>query len=152
MTRPLTLALAALCALLAGAALWPWLPASEAAPRPPETARPAASANPFAALPPLADFSATVERPLFSPTRRPAANAPAFTGGIGERWRLQGLLVAGKSRRAQLAEIAGGRILELGEGDKLEGWTVKKIEQDRLLLSSPAGEATLTVRRPPGKP
>ena len=151
MMRPLTIALAALCALLAGATLWPWLPASQAAPRPAEAASPAGETR-MAAFPPFANFSATVDRPLFSPTRRPAANAVAFTAGIGERYRVQGLMVAGKARRAQLVEIAGGRVVELGEGDKLEGWTVKKIEQDRLVLSSAAGEATLTVRRPPGKP
>jgi hypothetical protein len=151
MMRPLTLALALLCALLAGAALWPWFPASEAAPRLAETAAPAGEPK-LAGLPPFADFSAAADRPLFSPSRRPTPNAVSFSGGIADRYRLQGLLVAGKSRRAQLVEIAGGRIVELGEGDKLEGWTVKKIEQDRLVLSSATGEATLTVRRPPGKP
>ena len=56
-----------------------------------------------------------------------------------EGYRLLGLVTAGPTRRAWLAE--GTRNFEIGEGDMLEGWTVQRIEQNRLVLSSPAGEA-----------
>jgi hypothetical protein len=69
---------------------------------------------------------------------------------------LQGLITAGQEKRALIADAASSRRLEVGEGDSVEGWIVKRIEQDRLVLSSPAGEAILTLRRtgtpPPAKP
>ena len=38
--------------------------------------------------------------------------------------------------------------LEVGEGDNLDGWRVERIEADRLVLSSAAGQAVLVLRRP----
>jgi hypothetical protein len=43
----------------------------------------------------------------------------------------------------------------VGSCDAVEGWIVKRIEQDRLVLFSPAGEKTLTLGRTgaaPAKP
>jgi hypothetical protein len=151
--QPLTLCLAAASVILGAIALWPWLPESAAAPFVPENLRPATDGVGVAALPPLVDFAATAARPLFSPTRRPPAEAQGslFAVGIEGRYRLQGLFIAGKARRALLVEEAGGRTLQVGEGDSVEGWTVRKIEQDRLILDSPAGEATLALRQAPAK-
>ena len=149
MSRTLTLLLASAAAFLAAAAIWPWLPSATASRPTAETARPAADSGAIAGLPPLASFAATVERPLFSPSRRPATadrQAPPGTN-IEIRYRLQGLVTAGHERRALLKEAAGQRRLEVGEGDAVEGWIVKRIEQDRLVLSSSTGEATLTLGR-----
>jgi hypothetical protein len=41
----------------------------------------------------------------------------------------------------------GERRFEIAEGATLEGWTVARIEQDRVLLSSSSGRAVLTLRR-----
>jgi type II secretory pathway component PulC len=102
----------------------------------------------LAALAPFVDYAATIERPLFSPSRRPEAAAAApNASGIASRYRLQGLVIAGTTRHALVTEIAGGHTQELGEGDALEGWTVTRIEQDRVTLTSPAGEATLALPR-----
>jgi general secretion pathway protein N len=152
--QPLTLCLVAASVILAGIAVWPWLPESAAAPPVPEVLRPAADGVAAASLPPLADFAVTAARPLFAPTRRPpaATQDSLFAAGIEGRYRLQGLFIAGKARRALLVEEAGGRTLQVGEGDTVEGWTVRKIEQDRLILASPAGETTLALRQAPAKP
>jgi len=101
---------------------------------------------PLAPLGPFVAYAATIERPLFSPTRRPASLAAApGAAAIEGRYRLQGLVIAGTARHALVTEIAGGRTRELGEGDALEGWTVTRIEQDRVMLTSPAGEAMLAL-------
>lgn len=150
--------LGAALTLFAVLAVSPWLvPDAGSAPR---AEKPAPQAPQLAALPPQAAFSAIVDRPLFSPTRRPVpGSASGNAAGIEARYRLLGLVVSESVRRAWLAD--GTRHFELGEGDKLDGWTVARIEQDRLVLTSPAGEAVLGLRRPaeesatkeaPGKP
>jgi len=138
--------LGAVLALLALLALWPWIaPEAGSAPR---LEKPAPAAPELAALPPPGVFSAIVDRPLFSPSRRPlpGGKSSAPGSGIESRYQLLGLVVAEDMRRAWLAD--GARHFELGEGDKLDGWTVAHIEQDRLVLTSPAGEAVLALRRP----
>jgi hypothetical protein len=152
MRRPLTLALCAANVALAALALWPFLPESAHSERVPVLAGAGADAPTLQRLPPLADFGATLERPLFSPSRRPQAVAVRLGAGIETRYRLQGLVIAGTERRALIAATDGGRTLALGEGDGLEGWVVKRIEQDRVVLTSPAGEAVLAVRQGGGAP
>jgi general secretion pathway protein N len=133
--------------LLAGLAVWPWLfgpsPARTAAVSGTEAA---SSAPPLSALPPLAKFSVISERPLFSPSRKPAPGAKAAPAGPGieQRYRLLGLINTGSSRRALLAE--GKRRFAIGEGEVLEGWTVARIEHDRIVLSGSAGEAVLMLQ------
>jgi hypothetical protein len=138
--RPL--ALVAVNVVLAALAAWPWLPN----PAPAQSARavaPPETGPKLASLPPFADFAETSARPLFSPTRRPAPGAALV--GIDGRYRLLGLVIAGTARHALLAPVAGGAALELAEGDAVDGWTVTKIERDRVSLKSAMGEATLAL-------
>jgi general secretion pathway protein N len=133
--------------LLAGLAVWPWLfgpsPARTAAGAGTEAA---SSAPSLPVLPPLAKFSAISERPLFSPSRKPAPGAKAAPAGPGieQRYRLLGLINTGSSRRALLAE--GKRRFAIAEGEALEGWQVARIEHDRIVLSGSAGEAVLMLQ------
>jgi hypothetical protein len=152
----LTVALTAAAALLAGAAVWPWLAepaaASDVAAPVPET-----GATAIVQLPPLANFAAIVERPLFALSRRPNPTDKALAAaGAGLRYRLIGIVAAGKDRHALLADPSGPRPIEIGEGAALDGWTVDSIEQDRVILSGPAGAAALgfgaAVNGKPAKP
>jgi hypothetical protein len=139
--------LAGAAVLLTVLAIWPWV-APVAAPR---RAAEAADTPPpppaIADLAPLAAFRAVFERPMFSPSRRPPADGkvPQLGIGIAERYRLLGLVSAGDARRALLAE--GTRRFEIAEGAALDGWTVARIEQDRVVLSSPSGETELRLYR-----
>lgn len=133
-------------ALLLGLALWPWLaPEAGSAPRP---EKPTAPPPALTVLPPQANFTAIVDRPLFSPSRRPAPGAGSGNRGSGieARYQLLGLVVSENVRRAWLAE--GERHFDVGEGDKLDGWTVTRIQQDRIVLTSATGQAVLALRRP----
>jgi hypothetical protein len=133
--------------LLSMLAIWPWVAPLAA----PGRATAAADTPPpppaIADLPPLATFRAVFERPLFSPSRRPPTDGttPVLGTGIAERYRLLGLLTAGQARRALLAE--GTRRFEVAEGAALDSWTVTRIEQDRVVLSSPSGETELRLHR-----
>jgi hypothetical protein len=97
-------------------------------------------------LPPLARFASISERPLFSPSRKPAPGEKAAPAGPGieQRYRLLGLMNTGDSRRALLAE--GKRRFAIAEGGSLEGWRVARIEHDRVVLSSAAGEVVLSLQ------
>jgi hypothetical protein len=137
--------LAAAATFLAAIAFYPWLAplaAPDASGRPGETPRAAAGIAP---VPAFAAFSAALDRPLFSPSRRPAATANPAGSGLAGRYRLLGLVSAGDARHALIAD--GERRFEIAEGATLEGWTVARIEQDRVLLSSSSGRAVLTLRR-----
>ncbi len=155
MTRPILpqlganhlLAAVALCLTLI--ALWPWvapLPTTTAATRP----TPPSPDPPVGALPRAGSFTAIAERPLFSPSRRPAATAPAASDGGLARYRLIGLVTAGGARHALITD--GSRRVEIGEGSLLDTWTVLRIEADRIVLTSPQGEATLRLARPDPEP
>lgn len=125
-------------------AVWPWLFPPVPAIRP--LAAPAASAPALtlAPLPPLATFAAIVERPLFSPSRRPPPGAAGLLGAsIESRYRLIGIVVTGPKKKAFVAE--GARHFEIAEGDTLDGWAVSEIGRDRVRLTSSAGEATLKL-------
>jgi hypothetical protein len=154
--RRLTVPLGAASALLVALAIWPWLPAGSEGRPPSEPIGAVGDGNTLRALPPLAAFGATVTRPLFSPARRPNTTASRPGAGVENRYRLLGLVIAGKERRALLTDVAGNGSLRVAEGDQIEGWIVKRIDEDLLILSSPAGETTLTLQRaaapPPAKP
>jgi hypothetical protein len=138
-------ALGAVAIVCAALALWPWLSPPVPTTRPP-IAQPASTPAPApTALPPLASYSAIVERPLFAPSRRPPPGAIATLGpSIESRLRLLGIVTTGPKKKAYVAE--GTSRVELAEGDTLDGWTVKQIGQDRVLLTSPTGEASLKLK------
>ena len=139
--------LAGAAVLLTVLAIWPWVAPASAPGLSAEVSEAAPPAQAIADLPPLATFSAVFERPLFSPSRRPPPDekVPALDGGVAARYRLLGLLTAGETRRALLAE--GSRRFEIAEGAALDGWIVARIEQDRMVLSSPVGETVLKLHR-----
>ena len=131
--------------VLAAVAVWPWLVPPLPATRPLVAAPPQTAAPPLATLPPIASYAAIVERPLFSPSRRAPPGVDAAPGpSIGSRYRLLGIVASSAKKTAFLAE--GARRFEIAEGDMLDGWKVKAIFQDRVLLVSAEGEAALTMK------
>ena len=130
-------------------AVWPWVaPISAATPSRGENAPAKATVAP---LPDAAAFAAIGERPLFSPSRRPAPTnkAPAQTGAA-TRYRVLGLMTVGAARRALLAD--GSQRIEVSEGTVLDRWTVARIEADRVVLSGPEGQAVLELHRAASEP
>ena len=86
-------------------------------------------------------------RPLFSPTRRPSAIGSAMSGdGVP---RLTGIVVGPFARKAMFAP-AHGKSVVLGEGDRIESYTVTSIEPGQVRLSGVDGERVLHTSFPPG--
>jgi type II secretory pathway component PulC len=80
-----------------------------------------------------------IKRPLFTSGREP----PQMKVVKAEPPRLQGRL-AGVMMQADLREALfsrpGARPVTVKEGEMIDGWTVQKIETDRVLLTSAFGE------------
>ena len=69
-----------------------------------------------------------------------------IAGAEAARYRLLGLLTVGATRRALIAD--GNRRFEIAEGASLGSSTVARIEQDRVVLSSPSGQVEMRLHRP----
>lgn len=109
-------------------------------------------------LPPVAPlvaeqaYAQVTERPLFSPTRRPAppepvSAKPAFNRG---QFVLQGVIVVGEGRTALLREVTNGRIHRVERGKEVNGIKVEKIEQTEVTLAQGGERETvaLAVQKP----
>jgi hypothetical protein len=106
----------------------------------------ASAAAVVSAIPPdhTNDWVTTIlARPLFSPDRRPPAEAST---GSGERLlglpRLSGVLVGPFGRSAIFASD-GGKALVVGEGGRVADWTVRVIEAGSVDVIGPDGARTL---------
>jgi hypothetical protein len=106
--------------------------------------------NPLAAQS-LEQLSATLDRPLFSPSRRrtpapvttsaqlpvPAAPPPDLI--------LSGIVMDGSGARAVIQVGAEKRTLRAIVGDNIDGWTVTRIEGRKLVLSLDGRFVTFTL-------
>jgi hypothetical protein len=106
--------------------------------------------NPLAAQS-MERLSATVDRPLFSPSRRGAPTPPV---GRDPEPRvpppppnlvLSGVVMDGESARVVVLVGAEKRILRAQIGDEIGGWTVSQIEGRKLVLSLDGRFATFTL-------
>lgn len=105
-----------------------------------ESAPGATAADPFV-LPPIAAFSEIVERPVFSPTRRPPSDfepEPEAVDAAPSRSEPLDVIVVGiitgPRELALLRLRSGDRLLPMAEGDELSGWTLVEIEPFRLVF------------------
>lgn len=141
-----TLALAALFAALAA---WPWI----APERTPDASSAIAASPPTPAMPEpprrdAASLAAVVGRPLFSPARRPApgegAASPPASRAVA--LRVEGIIEIGGRRQAIIRREGAGESVRVVVGDALDGWTVRMIAADRVVLTSASGETVLPAR------
>ena len=111
-------------------------------------------------MPPAGDFAAVVERPLFSPTRRPPSEAVAAVTVASDPidLKLTGIVLSGQEpvaifqpevqvpkqrqtkrrkrrKKAVPATVAANLSIRLSEGDNYKGWTLDEIESQTVLFS-----------------
>ncbi len=106
-------------------------PAGAGGETPPMAALPA---QPSYALAPLDDFSAILERPLFSPTRRPPAQgeAPTATPESKLQVTLVGVIISSEEQIAIVRLKDASRFERLSVGDSFQGWILDSIEPSRV--------------------
>jgi len=116
----------------------------------------AAAVTPLGAQP-LERLSATRERPLFSPTRRPPPAPPTIVEGppppppppAAPPVALLGVVMDGENARAIIRPSPAEKMTRVGIGDDVGGWKVAQIEGRRLVLS--LGERLATFEMFSGK-
>lgn len=107
------------------------------------------------ALPRVETFAAIVERPIFSPTRRPPPEAEV---ALDEAFSnldllLVGVVISSDERIAIVLPKNHTEVVRLGAGDLFQGWTVDMIEPDRVTFRRDGLEEQieLSYDRPPPK-
>jgi len=158
--RLLVSALGLSCMVFLGVALVPWLidpadylAAGRGAQATTEVAEPPMA--PRLELPPLEQFAAIVERPIFTATRRsarrpPAApsSEPASSGGlILGRYQVIGVVVAPDNRMLLLKRLGGAETIRLKEGEEIDGWTLVDVTRDDVVLESGGRREKIEVRQ-----
>ena len=114
--------------------------------------QPAALSNPVAAQS-LDQLSTTLDRPLFSPSRRPPAPPPpvvqaaepAAPPAPPPNLVLFGVVMDGEGARAVVRSGADKKLVRAQIGDEIEGWKVSQIEGRKVVLSLDGRFATFTL-------
>ncbi len=115
----------------------------QAAPPPPEPGPAAEDRGPPLPEPPpepdftmpaAESFSAILERPLFSPTRRPPAEDAVTVEGSEPvlEVTLVGIIISAEEEIAIVKPKGATGFIRLSEGDAFRGWTLESIEADRV--------------------
>ena len=127
----------------------------DAAPAMPEDPRPARSspvgtnagpAEQDFTLPPIEALAEVTNRPLFSRTRRPPEQAEEALGQV-EEFVLAGIVVSASDRIALIRHGQPIKIARLKEGQSIEGWTVRSIAADRVLIENAGSEHELRLSK-----
>lgn len=122
-----------------------------------ETASPAPSGSPMEMLPPpeeKEEYAVVIERPLFTPDRRPPSDEPEEQGlepppggdTSLDRLDLNAVIITPAKAIAWVRDPTKKDLQDLELGDDLNGWTVKEILSDRMVLERQGETDTLTLR------
>jgi hypothetical protein len=118
-------------------------PAGGAGPAPASPAPPPRAAAEFTP-PPLSQFAETVERPLFSETRRPPETSGEPSGPPKPfEGTLEGVIIV-QNEAVALLKVAGDiDVTRVTKGQTIRGWLVVEIHPDRVVLQ---GERRAEIR------
>jgi hypothetical protein len=100
-------------------------------------------------------YPETAQRPLFTPTRRPAPAAPVAGNTMAKgQFTLQGVIGVGGLQIALLREKSNGKLHRVEKGKEVNGATLASVEPDKVTLSQ-GGDSevlTLAVQKGPAAP
>ena len=92
-------------------------------------------------LPPLVDFIASVERPLFLPERRPPEPEEEVVEKVAEKpleplkVLVTGVILSSSRSFALVQREGDSEVLQLAARDTIDGWSVKDILADRVVFA-----------------
>lgn len=97
-----------------------------------------ASGQSAISYPPLGEFSEILQRPVYELTRRPVqtrkvVNDNASADRLRQKWRLSGIIID-ENNIAILETQRAGEILSLITGQSLDGWRVREISENGVVL------------------
>ena len=105
---------------------------------------PPAGAPASFAMPPLQAYAEVTARPLFSPGRRPPSVSQQVAGPASSL-ALVGVVISRDGRIALIRQGKAPAAARVQEGQLVDGWTVKSIAADRVVVRSGATEAELKL-------
>ena len=97
--------------------------------------------------PPIERFAAALDRPLFSPDRRPPEGEPS-AGVVEDRAlsaTLQGILFATSGSVALLTAVGESSQVQVSEGDLFLGWRLLEIHPDNVVFERDEETVTLEL-------
>jgi general secretion pathway protein N len=94
--------------------------------------RASVGAQPVFAMPPISAYAPVLARPLFSPTRRPSAQAGALPASSS--FTLVAIVISADDRHALLGSGQPIKVTRVAEGEDIGGWTVEAILPDRVIV------------------
>jgi general secretion pathway protein N len=105
---------------------------------------------------PLTSLTATRERPIFSPTRRPppvlVKSAPTQAASTGQpSLALVGAIAGENEGIAIFLDGATKNIIRMKTGESHGGWTLRAVKAREAILENEQHRATLTLPPPPAK-
>lgn len=86
------------------------------------------------AMPEKTRFAVLVERPLFSPSRRPHSAEAAVASVSSPAFSLSGVVISTGEPVALVRPDAGGDPMRVIVGEEISGWRVTQIESNRILV------------------
>jgi type II secretory pathway component PulC len=144
-----------LCAGLAGGLVLEVAGSSSPSP-PPAVTPPSRSAAPAEAatrftLPPLDSFAEVIERPLFSSSRRPSATDTPQSTDRPFSATLAGIVISKKSSSIIVAQGDPSVLKRFKQGDEVDGWSIRAIEPNRVVLERRGVEQQIKLGDAPGR-
>jgi general secretion pathway protein N len=122
------------------------LPAPPTAPKAAPTASTPAPAESFA-LRPLQAYAEVTARPVFSSKRRPPPpQAAVQQAAASDGLVLAGIVATASERTALVLHGQPLKMVRLKEGETVDGWTVRSILADRIIIETAASSHELRLR------
>jgi hypothetical protein len=145
--RRSTLLLLVCCGLLAAAICYEltYYDALSDAPLPPseeDSWIDASYVDPQGVFPPISHFREIAERPLFSPSRRPAP--PTHIAAM-DAYRLRGIFSSGKRKIGIVERLPDGTSIRVSEQEVVGAWRVELIYDEFIVLSNSTHLHTLRI-------
>ena len=107
-------------------------------------------------LPPMANFTEIVERPLFNETRRPfEPEVPPPQSAKGARpvkvlrkldWDLVGVVLTPQRRSALLWNRAKNKFMKVQQGAEFEGWKLEEVLKNKVIIVNGKQRRALDLR------
>jgi len=98
--------------------------------------------------PPIERFSTALDRPLFSPDRRPSADEPVAPGVVEDQAltaTLQGILFASSGSVALLTAVGETTSVRVSQGEVFLGWRLLEIHPDNVVFEKDDETVTLEL-------
>ena len=103
-------------------------------------------------VPPVAEYPAILQAPIFSPDRKPGEDLGAGPGASAlDSYAALGVAM-GHAFASALVKGPGGPAKTLKRGDTLEGWRLVGLDKEKLTFERGPARHVLTVGAPPVPP